>query len=349
MKLSTMLTAVTFDGDVHQAISDIVAWESAGLDMAWVAEGSSYDAPTLLAYLAARTQQLELGTSILNVFSRTPGTILQTIAGLDRLSNGRAHLGLGVSVPSFVEGFHGVAYREPLERLREVVHLVRQGLAGHPLHSEHFPIPLTPATGAATSAGVPFALRHAPLRSEVPMWVAALGPHSVAQCAEIADGWIPFLFHPDRYQDAWGEALAAGLSRRAPGRAPLQIVAGGLAAVCSGSTETELLGQARAFMARYIGGMGTAKNNAYYQVACRYGYKAEAAQVQRFYQAGNLEAAAASIPLEWVRATNLIGSPAWIQDRIAAYAQAGVTVLNISPVGPDPATTVAAIKSWLAN
>ena len=212
MKLSTMLQ---YSGNPRDAADQVSALEKAGLDTIWVAEPYGFDAPTLMGYLAAKTETIEIGAAILNVYSRTPGAMLQTAAGLDNVSGGRAILGLGASGPQVIEGFHGLPYDKPLGRTREMIEILRMGLRREPLvHDGIFKLPLPADQGLGL--GKPLKLLTKPERSEIPLYVAALGAKNVEMTAECADGWLPFLFVPEKANDVWGDALAKGKARRSP-------------------------------------------------------------------------------------------------------------------------------------
>ncbi len=174
-----------------------------------------------MGYLAAKTETIEIGSAILNIYSRTPGALLQTAAGLDNVSGGRAILGLGASGPQVIEGFHGVPYSKPLGRTAEVIDIVRRGLKREPLDNDGiFKLPLSKEDGAVTGLGKPLKILTRPERDTIPIYIAALGPKSVEQAAEIADGWIPHLFHPEKAHLVWGDALEAGTAKRSADLAP---------------------------------------------------------------------------------------------------------------------------------
>ncbi len=302
MKLSTMLM---YDGNPRSAADQVTAWEKAGLDLVWVAEAYGFDSPTLMGYLAAKTETVEIGAGILNVFSRTPGALLQTAAGLDNVSAGRAVLGLGASGPQVIEGFHGMPYERPLGRTREVVSILRQGMRREPLTHEgrEFTLPLPADQGLGL--GKPLKLLTKPERSEVPIWLASLGDKNVELTAEIADGWIPHLVYPERVDKVWGDALAAGRAKRSPDLGPLQITAGGMLSI--GDDVKGMLDFARPMYALYVGGMGARGKNFYNDVACRLGYEKEAKEIQDLYLDGKKDEAAALVPDEWLEAGNLVG------------------------------------------
>ncbi len=346
MKLSYSLM---YDGNPRTAADQLAGLERAGIDVVWVAEAYGFDSPTLMGYLAARTERVEIGSAILNIYSRTPGTLLQTAAGLDNVSGGRAILGLGASGPQVIEGWHGVPYSKPLARTAEIIDLVRRGLKREKLVNDGtFKLPLTKEDGAVTGLGKPLKILTHPERDSIPIWIAALGPKSVEQAASIADGWIPHLFHPEKSHLVWGDALAAGRATRAPELGPLQITAGGMVAIGEGPETKELLDFARPLFALYVGGMGAKGKNFYNDVARSYGYEQEAEEIQDLYLAGRKKEAEAKVPTEWLEACNLVGPASYVKERIAAFREAGVTHLTVMPASEDPAGTVAQVKEWVA-
>jgi F420-dependent oxidoreductase-like protein len=345
MKLSTMLM---YDGNPRSAADQVVALERAGLDTVWVAEAYGFDSPTLMGYLAAKTETVEIGSAILNIFSRTPGALLQTAAGLDNVSNGRAILGLGASGPQVIEGFHGVPYDKPLARTREIVRIIRSGMKREPLTADGlFQLPLDKEHGAVTGLGKPLKLLTRPERDSVPIYIAALGPKNVEMAAEIADGLLPHLFYPEKIDRAMGEPIKAGLAKRDAALGPLEMVAGGMLAIGEGPETKALLDFARPIFALYVGGMGARGKNFYNDLACAYGYEKEAAEIQDLYLSGKKREAEAVVPTEWLEAANFVGPASYIKERVAAFAEAGVTSLNVTPVGEDPAALVAQLKEWV--
>jgi len=334
-----------YDGNPRAAADQVVALEKAGLDRVWVAEAYGFDSPTLMGYLAAKTETVEIGSGILNIYSRTPGALLQTAAGLDNVSGGRAILGLGASGPQVIEGFHGVPYSKPLARTREVVDLVRRGLKREPLTSDGvFKLPLTKEDGAVTGMGKALKLLTHPERDTVPIHIAALGPKNVEDTAEYADGWLPHLYYPEKAHLVWGDALAAGTAKRQAGLAPLEVTAGGMVAIGEGADTKAMLDFARPVFALYVGGMGAKGKNFYNDVARAYGYEHEAEQIQELYLSGKKKEAEALVPHEWLEAANLVGPRSYVAERIAAFKEAGVTALNVVPATADPAATIAELK-----
>lgn len=344
---------LTYFGNPRETADQVLTLERAGLDQLWVAEPYGFDAVSLLGYLAAKTERVELASGILNIYSRTPGALLQTAAGLDNVSQGRAILGLGASGPQVIEGFHGVPYDRPLARTREIIGLLRAGLRHQRLVGEgiyHLPLPPEEARAAGgTGLGKPLKLLNRPERADVPIWVAALGERNVAMTAELADGWLPFLFHPERAREVWGAALDRGLAKRSPELRPLEVAAGGLLAITEDRDEAQrYLDQMRGFYALYVGGMGARGKNFYYDLAVSYGFEAEAAEIQDLYLSGHKRDAEAKVPQVWLESTNLVGPEGYLKERIAAYAEAGVTSLQVNPaLGTDAAAVVEAVAGWL--
>ena len=345
MKLSMPLV---YAGNPRETADQVVGLEKAGLDLIWVAEPYGFDAPTLMGYLAAKTETVQIGAGILNVYSRTPGALLQTAAGLDNVSGGRAVLGLGASGPQVIEGFHGLPYDRPLTRTREVIEVLRMGLRHEKLdyQGKTFSVPLP--EGEGLGLGKPLKLLNKPERPSVPLWVAALGDKNVAMTAEVADGWLPFLYYPEKAQQVWGEPLARGAAKRSADLAPLEICAGGMVAIGEGPETKALLDFMRPMYALYVGGMGARDKNFYNQLACEYGFEKEAKEIQDLYLSGKKKEAEALVPLEWLEAGNLVGPESYVKERIAAFKESGVTNLSVTPASDDPAGTIAQIKEWVS-
>ena len=336
-----------YDGNPRDTADAVAELEKAGLDMVWVAEAYGYDSPTLMGYLAAKTERLQIAAGILNVFSRTPGAILQTAAGLDNVSGGRAVLGLGASGPQVIEGFHGVPYDKPLGRTREVIRIVRSGLKREPLQASGiFNIPLPADQGLGL--GKPLKILVHPERDTIPIWVASLGDKNVEMTAELADGWLPILFIPERAREVWGASLDAGAAKRDPELGPLQISAGGMVAIGEGPETKELLEFLRPMYALYVGGMGARGKNFYDELARHYGYEKEAKEIQDLYLDGKKKEAEALVPMEWMEQSNLVGPASYVQERIAAFKEAGVSHLSIVPATENPAATISQLKDWVS-
>lgn len=341
MKIATPLQ---YADNPRTAAEEVVKLEAAGLDAVWVAEAYGFDSPTVMGYLAARTERMLIGAGILNVYSRTPALIAQTGAGLDVLSEGRALLGLGASGPQVVEGWHGKPYDKPLGRTRETVELCRRIWRREVIdHHGITDMPLPAEKGG--KLGKPLKFLNHPQRPEIPLYIAALGPANVRMTAEIADGWLPHLFVPEKAEQVWGEALREGEAKRDPERGPLEISAGTLLAI--GEDAAAVREHVRPLIALYIGGMGAKGKNFYNDVARAYGYEQAAEKVQDLYLAGKKKEAEAAVPAEFCELVSLCGPEGYVRERIEAFRAAGVTMLNVTPVGPDPAKLIEKVKSWL--
>ena len=330
MKISTLLG---YSGGFKESVGQVAEMEKAGLDLVWVPEAYGFDSPSLMGYIAALTERVEIGSGILPLYSRTPTLIAMTAAGIDALSDGRFNLGLGASGPQVVEGWHGVRYDAPLTRTREIADICRKVWAREePLVHEgryyHLPLP----EGAGSGLGKPLKMITHPVRPSIPIWVASLGDKNVTVTAEVADGWLPLFFVAEKAAEVWGESLAQGRARRSPTMAPLMISAGGLLAIGEGEEFTRLRELGRPTLALYIGGMGAKGHNFYNDLACRYGYDEEAAVVQDLFLSGRREEAAAALPEELVRLTSLCGPAGWVKERVAAMQEVGVTHLQVTPV-----------------
>ncbi len=344
MKLSMQLN---YSGDPTQAAQTAADYERAGVDMIWVAELYSFDAVSILGYLAAKTERMELASGIFQLYSRTPALTAGTAAGLDAVSGGRFVLGLGASGPQVIEGWHGVKYDKPLTRTRELIDICRIVWRREKLvyDGECYTLPLPEEEG--TGLGKPLKLINRPVREDIPIWLASLGPKNVALTAELANGWLPVFFHPEKAMDVWGDDIAAGKAKRDPGLGELQIAAGGTVAISSDPKVAEGIRDfARPMTALYVGGMGAKGRNFYNNVFQRYGYEEEAEKIQDLYLAGKKDEAAALVPDDFLDATAMVGDEGWIKERIQAYKAAGVTHLQITPVGDDPLGTIEKVKAW---
>jgi F420-dependent oxidoreductase-like protein len=330
MKIATTLS---YAGGFKESARQVSEMEAAGLDLVWVAEAYGFDGPSLMGYLAALTERVEIGSGILPIYTRTPTLLAMTAAGVDALSDGRFHLGLGASGPQVIEGFHGVQYDAPIGRTREIISICRQVWARQaPLeHAGRFyRMPLE--EGLGTGLGKPLKIIAHPVRPRIPVWVASLGDQNVAMTAEVADGWLPMMFIAEKAHEVWGDALKRGAAKRDPGLAPLMISGGGLLAIGDGDEIVALRDRARPTLALYIGGMGARGRNFYNDLARRYGYEKEAEVIQDLYLSGQKEEAAAAVPEEILRLTSLCGPAGFVAERVAALRDAGVTHLQVTPI-----------------
>jgi F420-dependent oxidoreductase-like protein len=348
MKISTVLS---YSGGFRQAADEVAELEKAGLDLVWVAEAYGLDSPSLMGYLAALTDRVEIGSAILPIYTRTPTLIAMTAAGIDTLSEGRFHLGLGSSGPQVIEGWHGVPFSAPIGRTREIIEVCRQVWAREaPLvHAgTYYNMPL-PA-GEGTGLGKALKIIAHPVRSSVPIWVAALGEKNVAMAAEVANGWIPMLFMPEKARSVWGASLDAGAAKRDPALGPLQVTVGGLVAIGEGEEVTALRNLARPMVALYVGGMGAKGKNFYNDVVRRYGFEEAAEKIQDLYLDGKKTEAEALVPDELLEATSLCGPESYVAERIEAFRAADVTHLQVIPVplgDQRPVDVVAKVKQLI--
>ncbi len=293
----------------------------------WTSEAYGSDAVTPLAWIGALTKQIKLGTAIMQMPARTPATTAMTAMTLDQLSGGRMLLGLGLSGPQVVEGWHGVAYGKPLGKTREYVSIVRKIFARQEpvVHDgEHYRIPY--AGEDATGLGKPLkSILHS--RPDIPIYLASIGPKNVELTAEIADGWLPIFFSPERYPDYFKAQVDAGLALSGRTIADFDI-APTVQVVLEDDLEMAY-NQVKPMLALYIGGMGAKGKNFYNDLAARYGFEAEAAQIQDLYLAGHKAEATAAVPNELVDAVALVGSKARIKDRIQLWKESEITTLNV--------------------
>jgi F420-dependent oxidoreductase-like protein len=320
--------------------------EDAGVEYLWAGEAYTADSVSTLGYLAAVTKRAQIGSSILPIYSRTPTLLAMTAVGIDNLSKGRFNLGIGASGPQVIEGFHGVPYDFPLARTREIIDVCRMVWRRERLEHQgrHYPIPLP--EGHGTGLGKSLKIITQPIRERIPIYVAALGPKNVEMTAEIADGWLPLHFWPDHAGELWAEPLAAGNANRSPDLAPLEIAIGGALAI--GDDVEHLREMSRPMLALYFGGMGARGHNFYNDVLKGYGYEKEAEQIQDLYLGGRKKDAAALVPTELIAGMSLIGDEGFVKDRVAAYKDAGVTILNVQPVGPNGAKDIETLANWVA-
>ena len=260
-------------------------------------------------------------------------------AGLDALSDGRCMLGLGASGPQVIEGFHGVRYAAPVARTREIIEICRQVWRRERLehHGRHYDMPLP--EGEGTGLGKALKIITHPVRDDIPVAIAGLGPRSVEMTAEVADAWLPAFYTAEAASDVWGEALAAGAAKRDASRAPLEVFAGGSVAIGEGTEGLRDL--ARPQIALYVGGMGAKEKNFYNDIFRRSGYEEAADEIQELYLAGRKDEAAAAIPDEYLASSSLVGPAGFVAERLAALRESGVTALNVGFLGRTPEERVA--------
>jgi F420-dependent oxidoreductase-like protein len=300
-----------------------------GYAVCWAAEAYGSDAVTVLAWVAAQTQRIDVGSAVLQIPARTPAMTAMTAATLDALSGGRFRLGLGVSGPQVSEGWHGVRFDKPLERTREYVDIVRMALRRETVAYEgsHFRLPLPDGPGK------PIKLIVHPVRPQIPVYLAAIGPKNLALTGEIADGWLALFFSPAHAELSLDAIRSA---RATAGKGTPENPLEGFDVVSSTpvSVADDVAAAAdplRGYAALYVGGMGSREQNFYNALARRMGFDEAAQRVQDLYLERRPRDAAAAVPLQFLDATSLVGPIERIRDRLSAYAEAGVTTLSITP------------------
>ena len=326
MKVAIGIGSAYYNGDDWNELVDYtVAADTMGVDYVWSAEAWGMDAVVPLAYLAAKTQHIKLGTGIMQISSRVPPMIAMTAQSLRTVSNNRFVLGLGVSGPQVVEGLHGASFAKPMSRLRECVDIIKLGLASERIAYEgkHYVLP------RPGGEGKPIRLSQPP-QADLPIYLATLGQKAMEMTGELANGWLGTSFMPEQ-ADIFLEPLLRGLAKSGRTLADIDVQVGGSLEI---DDDVERLIEARRpAMAFTLGGMGSAKTNFYNDAFKRAGYAEAAEEVQALWVSGDKEAAIRAVPDEMVLKTNLIGTREMIVERIKAYAAAGVTTLRISTSG----------------
>jgi F420-dependent oxidoreductase-like protein len=335
---------LNYAGGFLEAVDEVVELEKIGVDIALVAEAYSFDAISQLGFLAARTSRIELGSGVVPIYVRTPTLLAMTAAGLDYVSDGRFRLGIGTSGPQVMEGFHGVPFDAPLGRTREVVEICRQVWRRERVSydGKYYRIPLPADQG--TGLGKSLQLINHPVRERIPITIAALGPKNVELTAEIAEGWQPVFFQPEKADNVWGDSLRAGFAKRDPELGPLDIMVSAPLAI--GEDVDDRLAWAKPQLALYIGGMGARGKNFYHNLATSYGYGDVANHIQDLYLDGRKAEAIEAVPDELVRNVSLVGPRGFVKERLAAYAEAGVTTLLLQPLSGDRRESVRYVEEF---
>src|SRR5271157_2606057 len=299
--------------------------ERLGYDSVWAAEAYGSDAASVLGWLAGQTSKIRLGSGIFQMPARSAAMTAMTAATIDQLSNGRMILGIGSSGPQVAEGWHGQRFGKQLQRTREYVAVVRMALARERVdfHGETLELPLPDGPGKALKLTI------APVQERIPVYLAAIGPKNTALAGEIADGWIPTLFSPEHVSELRPllEEGAARAGRTLDGFDIAPTVNAFVTDDLEGARNTM-----RPFIALYVGGMGSRKQNFYNQLVCGYGFEAQAKQVQDFYLEGKREEAMAAIPDELIDSVSLCGPRDVVRERLAVYRDAGVGTLGVTPI-----------------
>jgi F420-dependent oxidoreductase-like protein len=307
-----------------------------GYHSIWTAEAYGTDCITPIAWMMGQTEKINFGSAIMQMPARTPAMTAMTAATLDLMSGNRFLLGLGLSGPQVVEGWHGQPYGKPLGKTREYIDIVRTILAREaPLehHGPHYDIPYTGAD--ATGLGKALKIIVHPNRADIPIYLAAIGPKNVELTAEVADGWLPIFFSPYRFQDTYGPSLDAGFAKAGGTKSLADFDVAPTVSVIVGDDLDMLRGFVKPMAALYIGGMGARGKNFYNDLACRYGFEAAAKEIQDLYLDGKKAEAIAAVPDELVDEIALIGPKERIADRFGAWQESGITTMIIGAQQPE--------------
>ena len=338
MKTSISIGSAYYNGEDWDALVDYaMAADRMGVDQAWSAEAWGMDAIVPLAYLAAKTKNIKLGTGIVQISSRVPSMIAMTAQSLDTVSKGRFILGLGVSGPQVVEGLHGASFAKPLSRLRECVEILRIGLAGEKLayEGEHYRLPRPGGEGKAIRLSQP-------PRPNLPIYLATLGPKSLQMTGELADGWLGTSFLPE-HADVFFDNLRIGAKKAGRSLSDLDIQTGGYFEV--GEDVEQMIEARKPGMAFTLGAMGSAKTNFYNDAYCRAGFEDTAKEVQSLWIAGKREEAVRRVPDELVLMSSFIGTEDMVRQRLKIFRDVGVNTLRLSTGGTTWPERTAALEA----
>ena len=313
--------------DWDQLVEHTIEADRMGVDFVWSAEAWGMDAVVPLAYMAAMTKNITLGSGIMQISARVPSMIAMTAQSMAAVSNNRFVLGLGVSGPQVVEGLHGAPFAHPLRRLRECLEIIRLGLNGERLQYEgqHYVLP------RPGGEGKPIKLSQPP-RKDLPVYLATLGPKSLEMTGELADGWLGTSFIPE-HADVFLDPLRKGLAKSGRTLADMDIQIGGSFEI--GDDVEPMIAARKPAMAFTLGGMGSAKTNFYNDAFRRSGYTDVAQEVQDLWVKGRKEQAAQRVPDDMILKTNLIGTEDMVRERLRIYRDAGVTTLRLSTGGKN--------------
>ncbi len=347
MKISTALGAGA-SLDPKSLARQVKDLERAGVDLVWGGEIYGFDLVSTLAYVAAHTEKMQLMTGILPIYSRSPALIAQTAITIDTLSEGRFILGLGTSGPQVIEGWHGVPFAKPIGMTRDVIEICRKVWSGDKVEHDGRVVSLPLDEDRGTGLGKPLRLMCKPLRRDIPIAVAAIGPSNVQLAAEAANVWQPIHFLPEKFNAVWGESLAAGKAKRDPELGDLEIVAGGTVVLGSGPAVESARKAVRDQVGFYVGGMGARGKNFYNDLFRRYGYEQEATDIQDLFLSGKREEAFAAVPDDYIDRASLTGDEGRVRERIEVYKEVGVTYLNIDiPAETEnPLEVIEKVKAW---
>ncbi|MBK9050919.1 MAG: LLM class F420-dependent oxidoreductase [Chloroflexi bacterium] len=332
-------------GRIELPLALIQEADRLGVYAVWTAEAYGSDAVTPLAWIGAQTEHIKLGTAIMQMPARTPANTAMTAMTLNQLSGGRFLLGLGLSGPQVVEGWHGVGYRRPLARTREYVDIVRaifQREAPLAYNGAIYQIPYRGKDSTGLGKPLKSTLNAQP---DIPIYLASIGPNNVELTAELADGWLPIFFSPQRYAETYQVSVDAGLAKAGKSLANFDI-APSVAVVLEDNMEIAY-NMVRPMLALYIGGMGAKGKNFYYDLAVRYGFEAAANEIQELYLARRQGEAMMKVPAELIDEVALVGPRGRIRERLSLWQNSPITTLNVMPMGSDPIATLQAIMEMV--
>jgi len=317
-----------------------------GVYAVWAAEAYGSDAVSPIAWLGALTQNIKLGTAIMQMPGRTPANAAMTAMTLNQLSNGRFLMGLGLSGPQVVEGWHGISYARPLSRTREYVEIVRKIFAREEPVTHDGRVYQIPYMGNdATGLGKPLKSTLLP-QPDIPIYLAAIGPQNVELTAEIADGWLPIFFSPDKYEQTYQPHVEAGLAKAGKSYKNFDI-APTVSVVIDDSLDV-CYNMLRPMLALYVGGMGAKGKNFYNDLAGRYGYEAAAAEIQDLYLSGNKFEAMAKVPAELIDEVALVGPKERIKERLSRWLNSPITTMNLTVFNSEALQTMVELLAELA-
>ena len=341
MRIGLNLGYATSAEELADNVALAVAAESLGFDCVWAAEAYGSDAVSVLAAVAARTNRIGIGSAVLQIPGRTPAMTAMTAATLDALSAGRFHLGLGVSGPQVSEGWHGVRFADPIGRTDEYVQIVRQALSRHRVTAggRHFTLPLPGGQGKS------LVLALQPVRRDIPVYLAALGPKNLDLAGRIADGWLAIFFDPETVGGSVDRIRRAAVDA---GRDPDDLDVCVTIPTSVDADPIRAADRARAHAALYIGGMGSPKTNFYHRTATEMGFGEEADEVQRRFLSRDYPGAAAAVPFDFIDRTGLLGDEHRIAERLDRLASAGVTSIAVICFDADLAGKIATLTTVAA-
>jgi len=343
MRLGLMLGYAA--GKIDLPVPLVQEADKLGMDVVWTAEAYGSDAISPLAWLGALTSSIKLGTAIMQIPGRTPANAAMSAMTMDQLSNGRFIMGLGMSGPQVVEGWHGLSYNRPLQRTREYVEIMRMIFRRQERVSYQGDFYQLPVSGPGTTGlgkSLKSTLQAAP---EIPIYLAAIGPKNVALAAEIADGWLPIFFSPEKFDSIFKANVEAGLKQSNSDKKLEDLDIAPVVSVVMDDDLERAYNSLRPMLALYIGGMGAKKRNFYAELAGRYGYESEALNIQELYLSGRKGEAMMAVPGELIDEVALVGSKERIRDRLSLWKESPAATLNLTVPNIETLRTIVELAS----